>query len=28
MITTHYRDEIAANQSIKSVKIGSIDSNH
>jgi len=28
MITTHYGDQIAANQSTKSIKIGNIDSNH
>jgi len=28
MITAHYGDQIAANQSTKSIKIGNIDSNH
>jgi len=28
MIATHYEDQIAANQSTKSIKIGNIDSNH
>jgi len=28
MITSHYGDQIIANQSIKSIKISNIDSNH
>jgi len=28
MITTHYRNQIAANQSTKSIKINNIGSNH